>query len=75
MCWSTETSKLNYKDCIERVFLQENKLLCLCKALKSSGVHGVAACIVGGITYEEDHTVERCIILEKKLSGADAVCG
>ena len=69
MCWSTETDKLNYKDCIERVFLQEREWLCLFKALKTSGVQGLASCIVRRIFYEDDHTLERCIFLEKNYVG------
>ena len=73
LCWSTGKSKLNFKDCVERLFLQEQEWFCLCKALKSSGVHGLAACIVRRINYEEDHTVEPCIFLEKTMWGRISV--
>ena len=65
LCWSTETGKLNYKDCIERVFLREKEWLCLCKALKTSRAYGPAEFVVRRINYDGDYTVERCIFLEK----------
>ena len=60
--------KLNYKDCIERVFLREKEWLCVCKALKTSGTYGLAECVVRRISYG-DHRVERCIFLEKSMWG------
>ena len=68
LCWNTETDKLNYKDCIERVFLREKEWLRLCKALKTSGAYGLAECVVRRIIYEGDYTIKWCIFLEK-------VCG
>jgi len=69
LCWSTKTDKLNYKDCIERVFLQEKEWLCVCKALKTSSTYGLAECVVRSILYKGDHTVECCIFLEKSMWG------
>jgi len=73
LCRSTETGKLNYKGCIERVFLQEKEWLRLCKALKTSGTYGLAECVVRRIICEGDHTVERCIFVEKSMWGTRLV--
>ena len=73
LCWSTEVGKLNYKDCIERVFQREKEWLCVCKALKTSGTYGLAECVVRRIICEGDHTVERCIFLEKKVRGENVL--
>ena len=69
LCWSTEAGKLHYKDCIERVFQREKEWLCVCKALKTYGTYGLAECVVCRIIYGGDHTVERCILLEKSMWG------
>jgi extradiol dioxygenase family protein len=39
-----------------------------CNALKLSGVAGVAACLVRGITYKGDHRIQQCIFYK-------AICG
>jgi len=64
---------LNYRDCIERLFVCEKDCLCLCKALKNFGVVGLAACLVRGMTYDENHKLERCIFLVKAIWGKRAV--
>jgi len=50
LCWGTETGAFNYKECIERSFVREKHCLRFCKPLKISGVGGLAACLIRGIT-------------------------
>jgi len=66
-CWSTEIGTFKYKDCIEVV--REKDWLRFCKELKISGVAGLAACLVRGITYDGYHRAEPFIFLEKAIWG------
>jgi len=38
-------------------------------------IFGLAACIVRGITYEEDHRIQCCIVFRNKLIGEVAMSG
>ena len=69
LCWSTETGTFKYRDCIERSFFREKDWLRFCKALQMYSVFGLAACLVRGITYDDDHRIQRCIYLEKAVWG------
>jgi len=61
LCCSIEMGTLNYKHFIEKSFVREKDWLRLCNGLKISGVNGLAACLVRGITCDGDHRIERCI--------------
>ena len=74
LCWSTETGTHSFRDCIEKVFIEEKEWLCFCKSLKFSGVHGLAACIVSGITYKKIKQYN-VVSFYKMLCGVKAVCG
>jgi len=69
LCWSTETGTFKYRDCIERAFFREKDWLRFCKALQISSVFGLAACLIRGITYNDDHRIQRCIYLQKAVWG------
>ena len=74
LCWSTETGTHSFRDCIEKVFIEEKEWLCFCKSLKFSGVHGLAACIVSGITYKKIKQ-RNVLSFYKMLCGVKAVRG
>ena len=65
LCWSTETGTLNYRDSIERMFLQEKEWLFLCKALKISGVDG-ARSVPGSWNNIRRRSQSRTMYLLKK---------
>jgi len=70
LCWSNETGTPKYKNALERSFFREKDWLRFCEALKMTRMIGLAACIVGGIIYEDDHRIQRCIFLEKAIWGS-----
>jgi hypothetical protein len=70
LCWSNETGTPKKKDALERSFVREKDWLRFCKALNMTLMIELAACIVGGIIYEDDHRIQRCIFLGKAIWGS-----
>ena len=70
LCWSNETGTLKYNNALERSFFRERDRLRVSKALKMTCLIGLAACILRGMIYEEDHRIRKCIFLEKAIWGS-----
>jgi hypothetical protein len=70
LCWSNKTGTPKYNNALERSFFGEIYWLHFCEELKMTRMIGLAACILCGIIYEEDHRLQRCIFLENATWGS-----